>query len=131
MDDEHKDKILRDLMDMYQDKRQDWVHSLDDLEDDRWSDFDRDDEEENYSTSTEYAVILMDELTANGLDSHILLKYPEIADWWGGVLKERKKKEEALRKREEAKRKAEEDKHARESLLARLTPEEKRLLGVK
>ena len=43
----------------------------------------------------------------------------------------RKKKADALRKREEAKRKAEEDKHARESLLARLTPEEKRLLGVK
>ena len=131
MDDEHKDKILRQLMGMYQDKSQDWVYSLDEVEDNRWSDFDRDDEEENYSTSTEYAVILMDELTANNLDSHILLKYPKIANWWGGVLKERKKKADALRKREEAKRKAEEDKHARESLLARLTPEEKRLLGVK
>ena len=131
MDDEHKDKILRELMGMYQDKSQDWVYSLDEVEDNRWSDFDRDDEEENYSTSTEYAVILMDELTANNLDSHILLKYPKIANWWGGVLKERKKKAEALRKREEARRQKEEDKRAREVLVARLTPEERRLLGVK
>jgi hypothetical protein len=118
-------------MGMYQDKSQDWVYSLDEVEDNRWSDFDRDDEEENYSTSTEYAVILMDELTANNLDSHILLKYPKIANWWGGVLKERKKKAEALRKREEARRQKEEDKRAREVLVARLTPEERRLLGVK
>ena len=131
MGDEYKDKVLRELMGMYQDKSQDWVYSLDEVEDNRWSDFDRDDEEENYSTSTEYAVILMDELTANNLDSHILLKYPKIANWWGGVLKERKKKAEALRKREEARRQKEEDKRAREVLVARLTPEERRLLGVK
>ena len=131
MGDEYKDKVLRELMGMYQDKSQDWVYSLDEVEDNRWSDFDRDDEEENYSTSTEYAVILMDELTANNLDSHILLKYPKIANWWGGVLKERKKKAEALRKREETRRQKEEDKRAREVLVARLTPEERRLLGVK
>lgn len=87
--------------------------------------------EDDEEVDAEFATILMDELTANGLDSHILLKYPAIADWWGSVLKDRKKKAEALRKREEAKRKREEDKHARESLLARLTPEERRLLGVK
>jgi hypothetical protein len=126
-----QEKMLKELMGMYQDKSQDWVYSLDEVEDNRWSDFDRDDEEENYSTSTEYAVILMDELTENNLDSHILLKYPKIADWWGSVLKERKKKAEALRKREEARRQKEEDKRAREVLVARLTPEERRLLGVK
>jgi hypothetical protein len=79
----------------------------------------------------EFAVTLMDELTENGLDSHILLKYPKIADWWGSVLKDRKKKAEAQRKREEARRKKEEDQRARDAVLARLTPEEKRLLGVK
>jgi hypothetical protein len=73
----------------------------------------------------------MDELTANNLDSHILLKYPRIADWWGKVLTTRKKKEEKRRWVEEKKRKEEEDKRAREVLVARLTPEERRLLGVK
>lgn len=118
-----KDEMAKYIMDLYENKSRSWVYD-DELQDD----------EEPYDegdVDAEFATILMDELTANGLDSHILLKYPEIADWWGGVLKERKKKADALRKREEAKRKAEEDKHARESLLARLTPEEKRLLGVK
>jgi hypothetical protein len=132
MDDGYKDKILRDLMDMYQDKRQDWIHSLDDLEDDRWSDFDSESEdEEDDVLALDFAVILMDELTENNLDSHILLKHPKIADWWGGVLKQRKEKEEKRRWVEEKKRKEEEDKRAREALVARLTPEERRLLGVK
>jgi hypothetical protein len=130
MDDEHKDKILRDLMGIYQDKGQGWIYD-EEVEDNRWSDFDRDDEEEYDSHTSDIATTLMDELTENNLDSHILLKYPKIADWWGSVLKERKKKAEALRKREEARRQKEEDKRAREVLVARLTPEERRLLGVK
>jgi len=130
MGDGYKDEMIEHLMKIYQDKTKDWVY-LSDVEEDRWSDFDRDDEEEYNSSSTEYAAILMDELTANNLDSHILLKYPKIANWWGSVLKERKKKAEALRKREEARRQKEEDKRAREVLVARLTPEERRLLGVK
>jgi len=133
MGDEYKDRIIKDLIDMYQDKRQDWIHSLDDLEDDRWSDFDSDEEDEDDLEDDFEGVstILMDELTANNLDSHILLKYPRIADWWGGVLKQRKEKEEKRRWVEEKKRKEEEDKRAREALVARLTPEERRLLGVK
>jgi len=131
MGDEYKDRILRDLMDMYQDKTKDWVY-LPDVEEDRWSDFDRDDEEEDLEDDFEgVSTILMDELTENNLDSHILLKYPRIADWWGGVLKQRKEKEEKRRWIEEKKRKEEEDKRAREALVARLTPEERRLLGVK
>ena len=47
------------------------------------------------------------------------------------MLRERKRKEEAKRKREEAKRQKEEDARARELLLSRLTPEERRLLGIK
>lgn len=89
------------------------------------------DEEDEDNYDNEFAIILMDEITENNLDSHILLKYPQIANWWSDVLKERKRKEDAKRKVEAAKRKAEKDKHDRDSLLARLTPEEKRLLGVK
>ena len=114
-------------MSVYDSKGRSWEYEDDvvevDVDDNFW--------ETEESVDPEFATILMDELTANGLDSHILLKYPEIADWWGGVLKERKKKEEALRKREEARRKKEEDKRALDALLARLTPEERRLLGVK
>jgi len=143
MGDEYKDRIIKDLMDMYQDKTKDWIYVSDDdeeIDEDRWSDFDRDDEEEDDADigywgqkddNLEFAVILMDELTANNLDSHILLKYPKIAKWWGKVLTTRKKEEEKRRWVEEKKRKEEEDKRAREALVARLTPEERRLLGVK
>jgi hypothetical protein len=127
MDDEHKDKILRELMDMYQDKNQGWMYDSDEeVEEDGFWEVEEDD-----SYTSDFATILMDELTANNLDSHVLLKYPKIANWWGSVLRVRKKNAEALRKREEARRKKEEDKRAREVLVARLTPEERRLLGVK
>ena len=125
MDSYHKDKMLKELMGIYDSKGRSWEYEDDVVEvnDNFW--------ETEESVDPEFAIILMDELTANNLDSHILLKYPQIADWWGSVLKVRKKNAEALRKREEAKRKAEEDKRARDALLARLTPEERRLLGVK
>jgi hypothetical protein len=134
MDDEHKDRVLRELMKIYQDKSQDWLLDIDEVDEDRWSDFDSysDEEEDDLEDDFEgVSTILMDELTANNLDSHILLKYPRIADWWGKVLTTRKKKEEKRRWVEEKKRKEEEDKRAREALVARLTPEERRLLGVK
>ena len=130
MDDEHKDKILRDLMDMYQDKNQGWMYASDDDDEEVEEDGFWEVEEDDGYTS-DFAVILMDELTANNLNSHILLKHPKIADWWGSVLRVRKKNAEALRKREEARRQKEEDKRAREVLVARLTPEERRLLGIK
>lgn len=130
MGDEYRDKILKDLMRAYDSKNRSWEYET--------SNFDEEVEEDGFwavveeeEDDKEFATILMDELTENNLDSHVLLKYPKIADWWGSVLRERKKKAEALRKREEARRKKEEDAHARESLLARLTPEEKRLLGIK
>lgn len=128
-----KDEIAKMIMGMYESKNKSWMYDSDEdavvavSDDDQWWD----EEEIEEEVDAEFATILMDEFTANNLDSHILLKYPKIADWWGSVLREREKKAEALRKREEAKRKKEEDKHARESLLARLTPEERRLLGVK
>jgi hypothetical protein len=135
MGDGYKDEMIEHLMKIYQDKSQDWILDIDEVDEDRWSDFDRDSDEEIEDDLEDdfegVSTILMDELTENNLDSHILLKYPRIADWWGGVLKQRKEKEEALRKREEARRQKEEDKRAREVLVARLTPEERRLLGVK
>ena len=131
MGDEYKDKVIEHLMKIYQDKSQDWILDIDEVDEDRWSDFDRDSDEEIEDDFEGVSTILMDELTANNLDSHILLKYPRIAEWWGGVLKQRKEKEEKRRWVEEKKRKEEEDKRAREALVARLTPEERRLLGVK
>lgn len=127
----NKSEMAKIFLDLYEEKNKKWMYASDEddmavADDLEW--WEEDIEEE---VDAEFATILMDELTANNLDSHILLKYPQIADWWGSVLKERNKKAEALRKREEAKRKKEEDKRARESLLARLTPEERRLLGVK
>lgn len=131
-----QEEMMKYLMEVYDNKSQGWMYDSDDVDDeeDDWSDFDSDDEDEDLEDDFEFAAvatILMDELTANNLDSHILLKYPKIADWWGKHLAERKKKEEKKRKLAEARRKKEEDARARESLLARLTPEERRLLGVK
>jgi hypothetical protein len=130
MGDEYRDRILKDLMRAYDSKNRSWEYET--------SDFDEEVEEDGFweveeddSYTSDFATILMDELTENNLDSHVLLKYPKIANWWGSVLRVRKKNAEALRKREEARRKKEEDARARESLLARLTPEERRLLGVK
>ena len=130
-------EMIKYLKEVYDSKSRGWGYETSDVDpDDEESDFDSDDEEEWEVEDTkdefeEVATILMDELTANNLDSHILLKYPKIADWWGSVLRERKRKEEAKRKREEAKRQKEEDARARELLLSRLTPEERRLLGIK
>lgn len=126
----NKEEMAEMIMGIYESKNKDWMYASDEddiaVADDQWWE-----EEEIEEASTEYAVILMDELTANNLDSHVLLKYPEIANWWGSVLKERNKKAEAKRKKEEARIKKEEDARARDLLLSRLTPEEKRLLGVK
>ena len=130
MGDEYKDRILKDLMDIYQDKTKDWVYVSDDVEEDN-ADIGYWGQKQDVDYNSEFAVILMDELTENNLDSHILLKHPKIADWWGSVLKQRKEKEEKRRWVEEKKRKEEEDKRARKVLVARLTPEERRLLGVK
>jgi hypothetical protein len=128
-------EMIKYLKEVYDSKSRGWEYETSDIdyEEDKWADFDSDDEEdlEDDFEFAAVATLLMDELTANNLDSHILLKYPKIADWWGSVLRERKRKEEAKRKREEAKRKREEDERARELLLSRLSPEERRLLGIK
>lgn len=77
------------------------------------------------------AETLMDELERNGLDSFVVLKDPNIGEWWGAIKAKRKEVEELERKKAEAKRKKEEDARAKKALLDRLTPEEKRLLGIK
>lgn len=75
------------------------------------------------------AEAVMDELVANGLEDLLLVKNLKVGEWWAEVLAERKHKAEMERQRQEAIKKAEDDRRARESLLARLTSEEKRLLG--
>ena len=100
--------------------------SYDDIEDDDgvWGD------DSYLEEFEEMAVTLMDEFVANNLDSHVLLKYPNIAEWWGKVIKERKIKEERRRKAEEKRAKEEEDKRKRAELISRLTADELRLLGI-
>ena len=74
---------------------------------------------------------LMDELVANGLESYIILKHPEVSKWWTEVTRERTRVENARRLEQEKKRKEKEDKRKRADIISRLTPEERRLLGVK
>lgn len=121
-EDDYMDRLLEDLM-----SPDDETASDDDgwLED--WEDPNEDDPED----SEAIAIRLMDALTENNLDSYILLKDPVIAEWWGNIVKARNFQAEKKRKAEEAQRKKQEDARAREELLSRLTPEERRLLGIK
>lgn len=128
-----RDEVVKRLMEIYIDKSKGWEYNVADDDEEVEADtfWDEAEDDEELVNGEKFAIILMDELTENNLDSHIILKYPKIADWWGGVLKERKRKEDARIKREEAKRQKEEDARAKAELLSRLTPEERRLLGIK
>lgn len=76
------------------------------------------------------AQTLMQELEDNKISTAVLMKNENIAGWWAEETAKRKKAEEAKRKKlEELKVKAEE-KRQRDDLLATLTPEQKRLLGI-
>lgn len=77
------------------------------------------------------AETLMRELVANEIESHVLLKDDDIRDWWTGILKEEARKAEEARRREEARIKREKDKQLKADVLSRLTPDEKRVLGLK
>lgn len=144
-----KDKEMESIMRIFKDV---YLHSNSwdrvDIDDDfsaiaeDWSDDDVEEEENDYDDWEDpndedpeefeaIAIRLMDILTENKLDSYAILKDPIIAEWWGMIVKERAKKAKKLRKIEEAQRQQEEDERARQSLLARLTPEERRLLGIK
>ena len=138
------EKLIEHMVKIYQDSNGSWTEHTDDGDIsivatlDSW-----DDDEEWYKEDWEdpndedpedfeaIAIRLMDLLTENKLDSYVILKDPIIAEWWGGIVKSRIAKEEKQRKIDEEKRRKAEDDHARQSLLARLTPEERRLLGLK
>lgn len=100
-------------------------------EDDGWYEDWEDPNEDDPEDHEAIAIRLMDALTENNLDSYILLKDPVIAEWWGNIVKARNYQAEKKRKAEEAQRKKDEDARARAELLSRLTPEERRLLGIK
>lgn len=71
------------------------------------------------------------ELEANGIADLLLLKDNEVRDWWLAHKEADRKEQERIRAAEERKKKAAEDKRKKAELLARLTPEEKRILGIK
>jgi hypothetical protein len=99
-------------------------------EEDQFDEDDESDEDDPYNIES-MAIRMMDVMVENNIDSFILLKDPIVARWWADILQERKRIAEKKQRREEAVRKAQEDERARAELLSRLTPEEKRLLGIK
>lgn len=104
----------------------------DDWDGDDWED-DADwyeDEERGYNYESMLRDVL-EELIKQGKADFIILKHDELRHWWSKVQTIERRKQEAQERRAEAKRKKEEDKQAKADLLARLTPEEKRLLGIK
>ena len=137
---DEKERLTQHMIKIFQDSHGRWDEVADDddyefpseeedlgYSSDDWEDPNDEDPEEFEAI----AIRLMDILTENKLDSYAILKDPIIAEWWGMIVKERAKKAEKLRKIEEARLQQEEDARARQSLLARLTPEERRLLGIK
>lgn len=74
---------------------------------------------------------VMRELERNGIETAIILRDTEVAEWWGAVKAEERRVEAERKRKEDEKRRKEEDKRKRDELLSRLTPEEKRLLGIK
>lgn len=64
------------------------------------------------------------ELENNGVVEAILLRDDEVATWWG-------QHKEADRKAEEERKRKAEEARAKKAALAKLTPEERRLLGIK
>lgn len=71
----------------------------------------------------EFAKVAMRELTANKIDIFVLLKNDKLRDWWNGVLKE--ELAEQLKKEAEERRK-----QVKEDALAKLSDEEKEVLGL-
>jgi len=74
---------------------------------------------------------LMNELVANGIESKILLANDKISKWWGAHQAQLAKAEAKMKAKAEAQALIEEDNRDRESLIARLSSNEKRLLGIK
>lgn len=103
----------------------------DDWDDNDWETEDwYEDEGRGYAYESMLQVVL-EELIKQGKADFLILKHDELRDWWGKVQTVERKKQEAIERRAEAKRKKDEDERAKADLLARLTPEEKRLLGIK
>ena len=137
-----KEAMIDLMMKMYEDKTtyQYEDEEEDDVDYDEVVDVNYDDDDyfnaygEKATRSHSYRTIadkLMRELVANGLETMIMLKDDDVREWWTEVLKEEKRKADEAARKAEAKRKREEDARAKAELISRLTPEERRLLGIK
>lgn len=112
----------------------DYIDGDDEIDSNDWdSDYDTDwyEPKERTYNHDKIAEILMRELEKFGKADFVILGNDEIQHWWTKVKTKEREKLEAIKRREEVIRKIEEDARAKEALLARLTPEEKRLLGIK
>ena len=121
MGDSDKDKMAEMLMHIYNNNTYRW-----DDEDDTYSE---DEEYKNFDYSR-IAETLMRELVANKVELLLVLKDDEIREWWEDVLKEEKRRAAEAARREKERKKKEADALAKKELLDRLTPNEKRLLGI-
>ena len=109
---------LLDLM-----KKTGW--SLDDEDKTPWEDDDEEcDKEPGHHCTQEMAERIMDALCADGRGDLLLIQDDEIRAWWAAITKQRK----AERDRIEAERREIE---LRENALRKLTPDERRALGLK
>lgn len=73
----------------------------------------------------------MTELESNEVAELLLLRDDEVRVWWEQHKEGDRKEQERVRKEAEKKAAAVERKRKKAELLARLTPEEKRILGIK
>ena len=99
--------------------------SLDDEDKTPWDDDDEEcDKEPGHHCTQEMAERIMDALCADGRGDLLLIQDDEIRAWWAAITKQRK----AERDRIEAERREIE---LRENALRKLTPDERRALGLK
>lgn len=73
----------------------------------------------------------MTELESNSIAEMILLRDDEVREWWEQHKEADRQEAERVRKEAEKKAAAAERKRKKAEVLARLTPEEKRILGIK
>ena len=112
-----KKEFLDDL------KKTGW--SLDDEDKTPWDDDDEEcDKEPGHHCTQEMAERIMDALCADGRGDLLLIQDDEIRAWWAAITKQRR----IERERREAEQRETE---LRENALKKLTPDERRALGLK
>lgn len=74
---------------------------------------------------------IMEALDADGRADFVLLKDPEICKWWRDIKEEEKRIQAELERKQKAKEEKERLARLKTDLLNRLTPDEKKALGIK